>query len=392
MAKNVLFLIHGSGPQGDDWASRAGGPIPVLEQAAAAHPWFAQRPLKSVLDLVPIRYDDIFTRILSGWKDMAQQIKDAAGGGGGEEAVNLAVDLTAAAGASADGFLRGGGDMMLYKRVRLFAQRVQIRVITRLAQTIAERTAQAGGEPARFSVAAAGLGTAIAHDALHLLGSEEWMAERYESSEDKGAADSERAVLDQARGRLSSGAGGANPFSPKVFRFDSLFMAGNTSALLSALKTGPYDSLVRPSLTGGDGAYARFYYNVTHRHDPLARVGRFVVPQSWKEGRAAFEVSDLDHYYQPNPCELGHYLIHPRVHMAVLANCVDGFRPGEEDLRATASFSRWGPGWTGDAGRALEEGWRRLANGCEGKTSLGDLMRAARDMRDLAAAQPPAKA
>jgi hypothetical protein len=390
MAKNVLFLIHGSGPQGDDWARRAGGPIQVLEQAAASHPWFAQRPLKSVLELVPIRYDDIFARILGGWKDMAQRIRDAVGGSGGEEAVNLAVDLTAAAGASADSFLRGGGDMLLYKRVKLFAQRVQIRVITRVAQAIAERTAQAGGGPARFSVAAAGLGTAVAHDALHLLGSEEWMAERYEASEDKGTADAERASLEQARGRMAAGAGGSNPFSPKVFRFDSLFMMGNTSALLSALKAGPYNSLVRPSLASGDGAYARFYYNFIHRNDPLARVSRFAMPQRWKDAKTAFEVGDLDHYYQPAICDLGHYLIHPRVHMAVLANSVDGFQPGDEDLRTLADFNRWGPGLTGDPGHALEDGWRRLANGCAGKSSLGDLVRAARDMRDLAAAPPAA--
>lgn len=354
----------------------------MLEQAAASHPWFAQRPLASVLDVVPIRYDDIFARILSGWTDMAQQIRGAVGGSGGEELVNLAVDLTAAAGASADGFLRGGGDMMLYKRVKLFAQRVQIRVITRLAQAIADRTGQAGAQPARFSVAAAGFGTAVAHDALHLLGSEEWMAESDQASEDKGAADADRAALNQARGRLSSG--GSNPFSPQVFRFDSLFMMGNTSVPLSALKTGPYESLVRPALATGDGAYARFYYNFTHRYDPLARVSRFVVPQRWKGVKVAFEVADLDHFYQRNVCDLAHYLIHPRVHLAVLSNCVDGFQPGDEDLRAMSDFNRWGSGFTGDAGSSLEDGWRRLAGGCEGKSSLGDLVRAARDMSALA--------
>jgi hypothetical protein len=390
MAKNVLFLIHGAGPQGEDWASRGGGPVAALEQAAASHPWFARRPLASLLDVVPIRYDDIFSRILGRWKDMAEQIRDATGGGS-EETVNLAVDLTAAVGAGADGFLRRGGDMMLYKTARLFAQRVQIRVITRLAQTIAERTAEAGAGPARFSVAAAGLGTAVAHDALHLLGSEEWMAERAAGSDDKAAADAERAALEQARGRLAAAAAGANPFSPQVFRFDSLFMMGNTSALLSTVKGAPHDSLVRPALTSGDGAYARFYYNFTHRNDPLARVSRCFVPQRWKDARVAFEVSDLDHYYQRAICDLGHYLIHPRVHLAVLANTVDGFQPGDDDLRAVADFSRWGPGFEGNAGRALEDGWRRLANGCAGKSSLGDLVRAARDMCELAAPPPAAK-
>jgi hypothetical protein len=271
--------------------------------------------------------------------------------------------------------------MMLYKRVKLFAQRVQIRVITRLAQAIADRTSRAGDGPARFSVAAAGFGTAVAHDALHLLGSEEWMAERDEASEDKGAADADRAALDQARSRLSSG--GSNPFSPQVFRFDSLFMMGNTSVPLSAVKAGPYNSLVRPALAGGDGAYARFYYNFTHRYDPLARVSPFVVPQRWKDAKVAFEVAGLDHYYQRDIGGLAHYLIHPRVHLAVLSNCVDGFQPGDEDLRAISDFNPWGPGLTGDAGSSLQDGWRRLANGCEGKSSLGDLVRAARDMRDL---------
>src|SRR5215213_8105724 len=174
MAKHIVFYVHGMGQHDTAWAEAAGGPVDTLRRASTAYAYFADRPLDTLVDVVPVRYDEIFQAAVERWRR------------GAEPAASLDPDnafgrvLDALAGASEQSFFWGHAADVL--------------------EQIAERVERAWAEEgtARCSVIAHSLGTAVAHDSVHLLGTRRW-----------GNA--------------------ASPFHPSHWRFQHVVMVANTS-------------------------------------------------------------------------------------------------------------------------------------------------------------------
>lgn len=368
MGKNVVFLIHGVGRHGDDWASLPGGPIDTLKTAVDRYPSLRGQDLDELIEFVPIRYDDIFDRILHGWDDLATGL-----GAAGElvpGTLGKAVDYMTTLGDDHDEFLAFGGDVMLYRGFRLFRQRVLLRVIRSIVDKIAERWLDDDPGLPRFTVVAHSLGTTVAHDALHHLGTQSWR-EPYDFEEDAERAEEEADSAADSEAGIARAAGKPNPLSAGDFRFETIFMLANTSGLLFTTPVDPLHSIVRPVLPGGPPGYTKRLYNVAHVADPIPAVRSVSVPASWTSpSETALDIR-LNHFYEKNVHGFGHYLLHPDVHGRVLFYAVERWRPSPADLAVWAQFPR--------IGGAMESQVAEL------ERKLGDLVRDAPQLAKLRA-------
>jgi len=336
MAKNVLFLIHGVGRHGDDWADGPDGPIAALEVAAGNFKFFEGRKLRDFVDFVPIRYDDLFDRILERWQDQATGIKALPIAT--PEALGIALGLLKKASDGKKDSVAYGADVPLYFGFRLFTQRVQLRVIQRIAETMADRNALSDGTAVKFVVLAHSLGTTVAHDSLQLLGSTDWLTE--ETASDRSGAAEEAAAYKAARKKLLNNRNIANPFAPGFASFKSIFMVSNTSALLQTT-SAPESSIVCPIPSGNAAAaYCQKFYNVDHQFDPISKVRPFKMPKAWASAGGRNIV--VDHLYNPNVHAFSHYLLHPKVHLNLLMELVDGFEPTDDEVERADNFAKFG--------------------------------------------------
>lgn len=372
MPRNVLFLVHGVGEHGDDWAKE---PIATLTEAARKYEFF-QKPgnedLRGLIELVPIRYDDIFERILVQWSSLAEGLGGAIALA--PEALAQALSYLKTCGDDDNTFLRYGGDVLLYRGFRLFAQRVQIRIISMIARKIAERRAEPGGGTVRFSVLAHSMGTAVAHDAIHLLGTEQWLAHT-------DGDENEFRSAKEARDELVTTTI-ANPFAPVYFRFDRIFMVANTSVLLHTTSNGPYNSIVKPNTPGNPDSYCHRYYNFAHRWDPVSRALPFRMPGAWQAGDHGVEISGLDHLYDENIHALSHYLKHPDVHLRILSGLVDAYEITDDDMAAANAFPRICPKMTAAARSKIESKLKVLSRKLNAKSGVEKWVRVYREFRE----------
>ncbi|MER3424020.1 MAG: hypothetical protein C4293_13125 [Nitrospiraceae bacterium] len=165
MAKHLLFLIHGIGVHEPEWGEELDGPIKTLQKVSEQYAYF-QKPgqaLSEKVEFIPIHYDEVFKEIISQWQ------QDAA-----------AIDQW-----DVNGMLHGGltwlatasdqkvwwshiADLAMYRFFPIYRQRVRSHVILQLAQRIEQAMNTEGS--ATCSVLAHSMGTAVAHDCLHLLG------------------------------------------------------------------------------------------------------------------------------------------------------------------------------------------------------------------------------
>lgn len=178
-------------------------------------------------------------------------------------------------------------DVVLYRFSAPYRQLVRTHVIKQLADRIEKEWDEQGR--ATCSVVAHSLGTAIAHDSLHYLGSTHW-------------------------------GGAASPFNPAHWRFQHIFMVSNTSRLLESADTGmaqAYTSIVRPGRIEDPASYCGTYWNFRHEFDPIAIPKRFDAA-----GWNGYTLEVVSHYYEANIHSLSHYLLHPKVHVPILRKVV----------------------------------------------------------------------
>ena len=71
MVKNVIFFVHGVGRHTKGWSRIEGGPIHALVEASKQYDCFNGLKLENLVDLVEIRYDDIFDQHLDQWANLA---------------------------------------------------------------------------------------------------------------------------------------------------------------------------------------------------------------------------------------------------------------------------------------------------------------------------------
>jgi hypothetical protein len=338
MAKNIVFVLHGIGQYTDGWINLESSAVPVLKECSKQYSFFNGKSLDAFAEFVPILYDDVFERIMKNWADLGDELKNSI------PIMPKFADkvLSYLQGADGDKWsLKTGADVALYWGFRLFQQRVVLRVLAQMTTKIADTIAASDHVP-EYHVLAHSMGTAVAHDALHHLGTENWLSElknaQFEGS-DAQAATAERDKYLAGLDRLRELQGTANPFNPMTFSFESITMLSNVSGLIHPSES-PYHSIVRPGSARDDNAYTRNYLNINHRFDPISIVGDFRMPEGWKF-RGGLDLV-VDHLVgKPEGIhEAAHYVRHPNVHQRLLSLYVDTYMPSDEDVELCDSFQK----------------------------------------------------
>lgn len=281
MARHICFLIHGVGNHEPVWAESVEGPLETLREASRQYAYFQDRALEDKVAFVPLHYDDVFAEAVARWQADAAAIQSLGLSGPAEELFSW---LPAADTEARSFWWTHVADVALYRLTRTYRQQVRTRVLEQIASRV-----EAEPAPPRCSVLAHSLGTAVAHDCLHLLGTVRW-------------------------------GGHANPLSPRHWRFENVFMVANTSRLLQAgdeqVKRA-YESIVRPGGLEDPSSYCATYWNFRHEADPIP-FPRMFEPVGWKD----YAGLAVRHFHEPNIHALSHYLRHPRVHIPILRRLV----------------------------------------------------------------------
>jgi hypothetical protein len=335
MAKDIVFVLHGVGQYEPGWVDKQPSAVPVLRELANQYPYFDGKTLDSYVDFVPVLYDDVFQRIMAHWSDLG-------------EGLAASVPVLPSFLESTMKFLRGSkdndwarthaADAALYWGFRLFQQRVVLRVLAQMTAKIADTIGGPEGRP-QYHVLAHSLGTAVAHDALHHLGTEAWLGQLQGATFDDDDNHAAAADRDQYLGSISAiRRHDTNPLSPKRFKFETITMLSNVTGLIHP-STSPYHSIVRPGSTSDVGAYTQNYFNVNHKFDPISIAGSFKMPKAWRL-LGGFDIS-IDHVFG-DPLDIhdaAHYVRNPRVHLPLLAFYVNGYSPSR-DLAQIGAFER----------------------------------------------------
>jgi len=338
MAKNIVFVLHGIGEYQDGWMERESSAVPALRKAASDYPFFEGKSLDSYVDFVPVLYDDVYERILKHWSDLGEGLKNSI------PVMPPFADKVASAlqGATDDKWWHNtGADVLLYWGFKLFQQRIVLRVIAQIAKKVAD-TITLGGETPGYHILAHSMGTAVAHDALHHLGTESWLSALENApmnDADGEAAKAQRAQLLDTLDLLRQDFGVSSPFDPSLFSFESVTMISNVSALIHGVE-GPYTSIVQPGSATTHGAFTRQYLNVNHDFDPISLVGNFQMPAGW--GMRGGVNIDLNHLVDVNdPSAIhnaAHYMAHPNLHLRLLQSYVDPYTVTSADVAKVAAY------------------------------------------------------
>ena len=299
MAKNVIFFVHGVGRHEKGWARIKGGPIQALNQASKHYTCFNGLELEKLVDMVEIRYDDIFDQHLDQWDDLATSLKAVPGG---SASFNKVINLLSEVGDDRNLFAQYGGDVLLYAAFDLIAKRVRLRVNSIISNKIhasLKATKDKPGPMPEFGIVGHSLGTTIVHDCLETLATNEWLPGGDLSASDIKLTPKEKEHLQSLKRRST------NPFSTDVFTWNSVHMISNTSRLLHQTSNNPYNSVVRP------GKAVRYFINIEHELDPVCKVKRFRIPNDWSSRARHIEV---DHIHEANIHGYAHYLKHPKAH------------------------------------------------------------------------------
>ena len=348
MQKHVIFFVHGIGQHAAGWINAPDGPATALSAAMAHYPtcFPAGKPLSDSIELVEIRYDDLFDLVLDTWLELGQSIP----ANGGFKWVDAVSDLMASVQGNKDTFLRYGGDVLLYCGFDLVARAVRLRVNAVIATRIYRAWIEAAGNPGalpRFAVVAHSLGTTVAQDALFQLATAQWdndldtVATRRPAL---GAAAEPAGIDGENFAEVAAGAR-ANPDKPIPVGLSALYLVSNTAPLLRQV-AGDYTLLQK------DGAFdcARVY-NIHHAWDPVSKIcGGAVIGQP----RPGWKNIAVEHVHQANIHGFGHYLSHPAVHAPMFARLVD---PGFTRVCAVAAETlAQSPEWRGFGGTLAAQG------------------------------------
>lgn len=311
MAKNVIFFVHGVGRHASGWSTIAGGPIDALNAAAKQYSCFKGLQLNNLVDLVEIRYDDIFDQHLDQWATLAETIKPVAGG---SQLARKITDLLSNVNDDRNLFAKFGGDVLLYSGFELIGKRVRLRVNAIISKKITESLAAAKGKAGpdpEFAIVGHSLGTTVVHDSLQQLATNQWLPAGDLATNDIKLTPAEKSHLQ------SLGQGSTNPFDPDVFVWNSVYMISNTSRLLHQTTQDPYHSSVQPEKA------TRYFFNIDHELDPVSKVKRFRIPSDWNQRRA--KLVEVNHIHEANIHGYSHYLKHPTVHRRIFRNMFPEF-------------------------------------------------------------------
>ena len=312
MAKNVIFFVHGVGRHEKNWSKIEGGPIHALIKASKQYDCLNGLAFKNLVDLVEIRYDDIFDQHLNQWAELADSLKTSSAN---SASFNKVTNLLSSLNDDSNQFAQFGGDVILYTAFDLIARRVRLRVNSIISNKITTALKQSRDKPGpnpEFCIVGHSLGTTIVHDCLHQLASSDWLPKDGVNIDDVKMTPTEKQNLQALMQDPAN-----NPYAPGKFIWDSVFMISNTSRLLHRTDVNPYNSLVQP------GKAVRYFVNVEHELDPISKVKRFKIPTNWNRSRALN--IEVDHIHQANIHGYAHYLMRPAVHRPLFRTMVPQF-------------------------------------------------------------------
>jgi hypothetical protein len=278
MSKHLLFLVHGMGVHpANQWANDVINKLSSLSQKYA---FFSKHPLDTFVKFVPINYDPVFDTILSKWSHDSGNITAFAKGIGLKDADALSW-LTTADQKEKNFFWTHCTDVILYRYYKIVRDAVRIEIVRQIVEIINNEYKQNNCTP-MCSVMAHSLGTMVAHDCLHSLGTD---------LQNK-----------------------ANPLAPSQFKFQNFFMLANTSNLLQT-EINPYSSLIKPGDLSDPKSYCLNFYNVRHELDPVALTRKFKPEPAWSN---SYRDISINHIHQVNVHDWLTYLDHPDVHIPLL--------------------------------------------------------------------------
>lgn len=354
MAKNTVFLIHGMGVHKPGWATDADGPIPTLTRAANYYANFSdQAPLSDAVEFVEISYDDIFSKILTRWAELANSISGKLPEAT-PDAIQKITEKLAEVDQPGNWFATHALDVALYKGFALIRRLVQLRVATTIMKTVSQHASAASGEDRKYVLIAHSLGTTVAHDSIHKMAKTAWLGNKEMSLGAVNALDPDDQVnaadLDAAIARF-----GIHPFGPGTFKFDAVYMIANTSRLLQTATNSAYTSVVKPMFSAGGPTTnsCRRFINIDHFLDPVGKIKRHRAEEAWPNAvrfGTAVDMFDIRHIHDVNVHALEHYLIHPLVHAGILFE-IAPTRFSDEDYNSAIArlapggdFPTWGNG------------------------------------------------
>jgi len=272
MGAHKVFLVHGMGEHGDDWAKPY---IEQLEKLWATYPSLvADYPLGG-FEFVGLRYDDIFDLERTKLGTHNAEVIEALDGYGGLTAEFL-TKLTSK--------LTGNAFVATHVMdvVNFYGDaRVKEAVSTALVNQINQHFDAAKARS--FSVVAHSLGTAVIQQAL-------------------------QAWINHQAGKPQ----------PVTMEIRALMQISNVSKLLEIGGSWDvYESAVRPADDSKSGV-CRKYLNVRNYLDPIWWPKAFEPLDQWRAGMSTkkrYEVCEFSHIQSENPHSMGDYLAHPAVHI-----------------------------------------------------------------------------
>lgn len=310
--KNLLFFIHGIGRHPEGWIDEPDGPVATLDQALARYPecFPAGSKLRDFVDVVEVRYDDIFDDQIKRWSDQVKDLPTAGPGAGWVEGLQ---SFWAHANGDQKTFADFGGDVILYRGFDLLARSVRLRVNKIIVGEIFRHhkdSLASGATAPDIGIVAHSLGTAVAYDALNALFTSTWFAQGDELLSNDTLTDAQRRHFEEMFADIKDK---DSPSNVPV-RLDMLMMLSNTASLLTRCDANAVNALLQP------GAATRCFFNVNHELDPVGQLRRYRIPSDW-DPTFGVEITPR-HLHQENVHAMSHYLSHPAVHGRVFARMI----------------------------------------------------------------------
>lgn len=340
--KGVVIFVHGIGVHEAGWATAGeGAPAEVLKKSGLKFPavFPNEASYDSSIEVLEITYDKIFETVRKQWNNLRNSLSAAKLGTASDSSKKFVDDAL-------EGFTNSIGkvsegekfaathalDAVLYKGSSVVRNLVRHSVASQLAKIVADRVKGNLDTDPTFTIVAHSLGTAVVHDALHLLARGSWISyvrkmneTSLKDGEDVPTIDTDSASEMKDLDKVLKG----NAFGPSSsWEWSGLVMISNVSNLLcrnpspSSAKSfvcPPYGNTKRSRIM-------RMYVNIDHTFDPVAKLKPFSVvntfPRSHEEGYAEDKV-ELRHFYDLNIHGLGHYLLHPSVHSRIFALAIN---------------------------------------------------------------------
>jgi len=302
-----IFLVHGMGNYPDGWAKPW---VDGLRSLYQSYDPLARTPFAERFKVVPIGYDEIFRTIVQRWQQDATSIGAAAPSVGAARVEALVGWLRTAAVVDDNFAWTHCADVLLYYLFPAVRDAVRVHVAKQVATEVATLKADES-----WSVLAHSLGTAVSHDALHLL----WSGTFPDGQPTGFNAKDDKALL--------------------------VAMIANVSRVLED-QPDVYESTVMPGPARATDRGCFYYLNARHVLDPFT-IPRAFDPAAWPDAKSVaqglYRRVLVEHIQDWNVHDFLHYLRNPRVHIPLFRTLTyDRAIPAAQEAAALAKFKPFG--------------------------------------------------